>query len=118
MLVWKGPGHWLRAQARVPVDTGAGADCPRGGHLPYGGVELVQLLCSQYHLGGVISKDLSSQVEAYIPVILHLLHTAFSGQQAAQLHAWERGARALVSVAAGVDRAQVWATIFKWAGYG
>lgn len=48
-------------------------------HIPYGGVELVQLLCSQYHLDGVIGKDLGSQVESYIPVILHLLHTAFSG---------------------------------------
>lgn len=68
------------------------------GHLPNGGIEFVQLLCSQCHLGKVIGKDLSSQVEAYIPVILHLLQTAFSSQQAAQLHAWERAAWAQVSV--------------------
>lgn len=79
----------------MPVDNGCRSQQPRaaqnhrGGHLPYGGVELVQLLCSQRHLGKVIGEDLSSQVEAYIPVILHLLHTAFSGQQAAQLHAWK-----------------------------
>lgn len=88
----------------------------REGYLPYGSVEFVQLLCGQRHLGEVIGEDLRSQVEPYIPVILHLLHAAFPGQQAAQLHAWERGVWALGSVVAGLGKAQVWATTSMWAG--
>lgn len=65
------------------------------------------LLFTAYSKPDWVKIDLSSQVEANIPVILHLLHTAFSGQQAAQLHAWEGGAWVVLNVITTFGKAQV-----------
>lgn len=56
---------------------------------PDGGFEFEEFLRSPDDPDVVAGEDAGTQKEAYVPVALQLLQTAFFPQQAAELHSWK-----------------------------